>query len=348
MTEEKRVVGLDGLRALAIGLVLVDHVSGDRFAGGGIGVAIFFVLSGYLITSILAAEHGRTGSIGLRLFYARRALRLWPALLVMLGVTVALGASARSAAIAATYLTDVANIFGRGVYPYGHTWSLAVEEQFYLVWPLVLILLLKADLKVAGWLALALAGLSVVACATWTAVQIASTGTIGLGVFNPVLQGHGLLIGCALALLGGRWRLPRPRAVVLTATGAQVGVAILGSVLVGSHLAVLWNVSSELLTVLLIVGIRELTSGLYVLPPVVWLGRRSYAVYLWHLPLILIFGAMQLWHPTVLAIAATVVAAELSARFVEAPFLRWKARLHRDRAVARPEAASTPSSLDPT
>lgn len=120
---------------------------------------------------------------------------------------------------------------------------------------------------------------------------------------------------------------------------------MLGSVLVGAHLAVLWNVLAELLTVVLVVGVRDLSSGLYALPPVVWLGRRSYAVYLWHLPLIILLGARHLWHATTVAIVATLVLAELSARFVEAPFLRWKARLHRDGAVVQVRRAGR-SSID--
>ncbi len=335
MGPSQRMVGLDGLRALAIGLVLVDHLWSGHFDGGGIGVVIFFVLSGYLITSLLTREKAREGRIGLGAFYLRRALRLWPALIAMLLGTIALGASARSALVAGTYLTDLANISGRLVLPYGHTWSLAVEEQFYLVWPLCLLAILALPARSRNGVLLAGILLSIAGCATWTILSLRNTGTIGLGIFSPLWQGHGLLLGCLLALVGQSWHVRRPGVVVLGASAIQLVIAVVASVLVARHLALLWNVAAELVAMLMIVCLRSLETGPYTWRPVVWMGQRSYAIYLWHLPLIILFGLHGWWHAAVLGVAASFVLAEISGRFVEAPFLRLKDRLPRSRrAVA--------------
>jgi peptidoglycan/LPS O-acetylase OafA/YrhL len=321
-----RLAGLDALRALAVALVVVDHATG-RFAGGGVGVAVFFVLSGYLITSLLLRERERHGRIHLGLFYLRRALRLWPALLAMLAACVVLHASWRAALVAGTYLTDVANALGKSEYPFGHTWSLGVEEQFYLVWPLALIVVARwrrAMLTVLGAAALA----SVVGCAMWTAHSLRATGEVGIGIFNPLWQAHGLLIGCALAVVGGSWRLRRPGVGSGLAAVAVVAVAFAATLTVSRHWALWWNVAAELCAVLAIVGLRDVRTGPFTWRPAVWLGERSYAVYLWHLPLILLITARHVPAGAALAVVLALVAAEVSARYVEAPFLRLKDRLH--------------------
>src|SRR4051812_44258785 len=142
MGDAKRLATLDGLRAFAVILVIATHSIAD-LPIGGVGVLLFFVLSGYLITTLLIRERDATGRIALRLFYLRRAIRLYPALIVMLVVTVALGASVGSALMAATYTTNLFNSLGIGNSPYGHTWSLAIEEQFYLLWPFLLPMVLR-------------------------------------------------------------------------------------------------------------------------------------------------------------------------------------------------------------
>jgi peptidoglycan/LPS O-acetylase OafA/YrhL len=336
----RRVGGLDGIRALAIALVLIDHAAAGHFEGGGVGVAVFFVLSGYLITTLLVRERARTGSVGLGLFYLRRALRLWPALLVMLGVTVLAGASAKAAAAAGLYLTDLLNVIGRSVEPYGHTWSLGVEEQFYLLWPLCLIVLLRCSGRTQVAVLTLGSAFSVLGCAVWTAHSVATTGAVGLGVFSPLWQGHGLLIGCLLALAGGRLVVRRPIAVALVGAGAVFAVAIAASVTVGLHIAVVWNVLAELAAVILVVAVRTSDRTPFSWAWAQWVGRRSYAIYLWHLPLIILCREHHTWSPATLGIAGSLVAAELSARFVEAPFLRMKDRLH---PAARPAPVAVPS-----
>src|SRR4051794_18462666 len=151
--------GLDGMRALAVIAVMVYHANPAWLPGGFLGVEVFFVISGYLITLLLIGEHERTGTLSLRGFYLRRARRLLPALLALLvGITVytallrrdALGALRGDVLAALAYVSNWYQIWvGQGYTASGdfaglrHLWSLAVEEQFYVVWPLVMVLLLR-------------------------------------------------------------------------------------------------------------------------------------------------------------------------------------------------------------
>jgi peptidoglycan/LPS O-acetylase OafA/YrhL len=211
---------LDGIRALAVFAVFASHVGWGRMVGGWIGVGIFFVLSGYLITSILMVEWQRTGAIALRSFYLKRLLRLYPALLVML-VGCALfapvfgnGGTAKgylfSAAATGLYFQDfIAGITGSAHGAFLHTWSLAVEEQFYMFWPPALILILRKRASVLVW---ALAGTAV----SWILLLFTTrgrAGTVPATYALPHTRAGELLLGCALAA----WLARDPSALNLVA-----------------------------------------------------------------------------------------------------------------------------------
>jgi peptidoglycan/LPS O-acetylase OafA/YrhL len=327
----RRISQLDGLRAVAVGLVVIDHLF-PWFAGGGVGVCIFFVLSGYLITTLLLGEQEKVGRIRRKRFYMRRILRLYPALLVMLAVTVAIGIGrVKQALVAATYTTNLVMTFthfSSGFY--GHTWSLALEEQFYLIWPL----LLPAALRLSRRAAVTVLVLLSISSALWAQLAVGSLigtdGTISQAVFNPLWQVHGLLIGCALALAIAHRPVRRPALLTTLGLLLCVALAVAASATVGWHWAALWNILSEFSAAAAIAGLRDQALGLgrlLTLRPVLWVGERSYAIYLWHLPLIA-YASLHGYgrRGDLVAAAFSIGIAGISWRVVEQPFLRLKSR----------------------
>jgi peptidoglycan/LPS O-acetylase OafA/YrhL len=343
----KRLVALDGLRALAVLLVVTTHsIAGVPI--GGIGVSIFFVLSGYLITTLLVREHEANGRITLRLFYLRRAARLYPALIFMLLVTLALGASFRSAIIAATYTTNFFNSFGIGNFPYPHTWSLAMEEQFYLLWPFFLPIVMRRGRP--AWAVLA--GLALASAGAGWAFGALTHGTAGVHSFNPLLRAHGLIVGCLVALYLHHRPTPLRRPKLLVSSGvvvvaASVVVAQFGQ---GHPVASGWNsmtpvVGGALLIAGLVSGGAVGIGRVFATSPAVWMGTRSYAIYLWHVPLISL-GQARGWSlltAALIGVPVAIIMSELSYRWVERPFLRLKDRLHPRTPTATATPALTPA-----
>jgi peptidoglycan/LPS O-acetylase OafA/YrhL len=329
----RRIPQLDGLRALAVGLVVLDHCV-SWFPGGGIGVGIFFVLSGFLITSLLADETTRTGKIGRARFYTRRALRLYPALVAVLLITpLLIHVDLASLLIVGTYTSNLSMAFAhRGVAIYGHTWSLALEEQFYLLWPLFLPLFLRMRLRTAVGVLVGLALASAAVAQIRVGSVLQPDGSVGIGVFNPFWQAHGLIIGCSLALLlRQRSVWPAPRMMAAVGLVVCLAVAAAASATVDNHWGAVWNLVAELAAAMLILGLVASPGGVsraFAWAPVVWVGARSYAIYLWHLPLIVIIADTHGGGTArkLAAVAATVVAAAISWRLVETPFLKLKER----------------------
>jgi peptidoglycan/LPS O-acetylase OafA/YrhL len=319
MTEGEKTSGparywptLDGVRAVAIIAVIAYHL-GD-FGGGWLGVDVFFVLSGYLITSLLLAERRRRGGVNLPAFWARRARRLLPAVLLLLtavAVYAWLGgpgivpAQLRSPALATLFYG--ANwqqiVSGHGYFaqflapnPLLHTWSLAIEEQYYLCWPLVFIALTALTRGSRRRLAVAI-GVLAVASATWMgiAAHVFGANRAYLGTDTRAWE---LLLGGLAAVLwepgvatdpatGRRWSAVAAVAVV----GAAVGAAF-----ASGPPAWIWDggaVAIAACVTLTIVGSvrapRGLVGRVLSLAPMRWLGRVSYSLYLWHWPIIVVF-----------------------------------------------------------
>ncbi|MFZ4719903.1 MAG: acyltransferase family protein [Ilumatobacteraceae bacterium] len=331
---------LDGVRALAVLLVAGVHTKPPLVPGGSIGVDVFFVLSGFLITTLLLEERDGNERIQFGRFYARRALRLLPALLALVAVVtlwavvVASPGTRRDALhevlAAITYTRNLPVWDGTPGTLLGHTWSLAVEEQFYLLWPLVLTVLVKPR-RGATTLAVLFVALAAVA------------GTLRVnGVAGPglalVQRPEALLLGAALALVRREhwdrvtgWVGDRGAALVvlgalgLVATALWDGADTIDSV--GFSLAAALSVC--LIAGLLLVGDGR-PGAWFRHPAAMWLGRRSYGFYLWHMPvlrwvddrLVGRSGAVRIPIGLGLALVATIV----SYRFVEQPALRWKER----------------------
>jgi peptidoglycan/LPS O-acetylase OafA/YrhL len=293
---------LDGLRAVAVGLVVLYHLG--VMPGGGVGVTIFFVLSGYLITTLLVRERNQTGGIKLRAFYVRRVRRLFPALaLVMAAVFAVMALIGHPSPIpwlfvvTALYLGNFAEAGGADLGAFSHTWSLAIEEQFYLAWPFLLLGLFRLP---RVWAA---AGLVVLAGVIMAArVAIASQGSLDAAMYPTHLRADALLLGCALALVprsAPRW------AVWVGAAGLILSLALPSP----------WAVSLAAVSTLplLVAPIRVLEWT-----PLVYVGVISYGVYLWHLPVIYALSPFDLlW----LTIPLTLLLAAASYHLWERRFL---------------------------
>ena len=290
---------IEGLRAVAVAAVVLFHAGVPGIGGGYIGVDVFFVISGFLITSLMMREVATTGGLSLLRFYGRRARRILPASSVVLVTVILAGyhwlgflrgdeiaSDGRWAALFASNF----NFAAQGVdylqsqaapSPLQHFWSLAVEEQFYFVWPAVLVLLLWLGLRHTTPAVLGLGVAASLAC------SIGETGTTW-SYFSPATRAWELGAGCLLALAGDRLaRIPAGLAAALAGVGlAGIVVAALsfddGTPFPGCAAAL-----PVLSTVLVLAGRGDALLGV---APMRWLGRISYPLYLWHWPVLMIAG----------------------------------------------------------
>jgi peptidoglycan/LPS O-acetylase OafA/YrhL len=300
---------LDGIRAIAILLVLAQHINLPSSALAGlVGVNLFFVLSGYLITSLLLREQDATGRVDLRSFYERRIRRLIPALVAVLigtGVLMAIlgrfGDYIPQAVVSFFYVSDIAKAIGYDLGYVGHTWSLALEEQFYLLWPALLIFLPRRFL----------APVAIVGILVAVALQVLLVPENVLAHFRPDVRMDAVLWGCLIALV--------PVAVPRWAAAASLVALFVVS------FTFLWPYAiglSSVLSAVFIAGAATLAPMLSA-RPLVRIGQISYGMYLWHaIPVGLL--EQQTKAGSVLAMVAvvliTIVAALASERWVEKPF----------------------------
>jgi peptidoglycan/LPS O-acetylase OafA/YrhL len=365
-----RIVGIDGLRALAVLGVMAFHADVSAARGGFFGVDLFFVISGFLITRLLLAEFERTGRISFRDFYLRRARRILPAMLLAIaGAALAAAVFApdalallrKDALASVLFVTNWHFILQQlsyfeyiGRQPLlQHLWSLAIEEQFYLVWPLVVLALAsRGGRRVLGWVA-ALAALASFAWMGMLAQRLGFPETMDVSrvYFGTDTHAAGLLAGAALAAAA-------PRLAALAASagasaawgGALLGVAgLFGTVLLFSQASenhpwlYPWGfVASALSSVALIIAciMPGWTGRLLDLQPLKWIGERSYGIYLWHWPVFMLTRPgvdLDLRHDQalMLRIVLTFALAAASYRFVEAPILGRRL----DRASPSPQFA---------
>jgi peptidoglycan/LPS O-acetylase OafA/YrhL len=352
------IPALDAIRGIAILLVLTVHVH-HVLPGGVLGVDLFFVLSGFLITSLLLSEWGRDGSVSLRAFYRRRALRLLPALVLMLGVvTVALAFTSDDfdgslvwILFSLGYVINIAAIVNSGITEptMQPMWSLSQEEQFYLVWPLLLPLALRRGMD-GRRIAVILAGFAggLILYRTFLASADATPAYL---LYSPESRSFGLVVGC---LAGVLFSFSLVRRVPLWLAGAMLAPAAVSILLL--DLESRWDAVTLVPLFCLAAATIVLAC---VLHPQWWfvrlidrawlrgLGRISYGLYLWHWPLYYAFG----WK---LGLPLAIVVAIASYRFVERPFLRRRyqtATAPRRKSTISPvvapgpNTAATPSAL---
>jgi peptidoglycan/LPS O-acetylase OafA/YrhL len=328
------VPALDGLRGVAILLVIGRHAFFTP-VGGGYGVDLFFVLSGFLITNLLLEERGATGSIRFRRFYARRARRLLPALFAMLAVYLAVetaagraGEAARRAMAAGFYTANVFQAFwphviGRS--SLGPLWSLAQEEQFYLVAPLLLLLLVRrVSERTVRRVVFALIAAVVVERIALTLVD-GATQRIYVG---PDTHSDGLLLGTALALsLRESARKGAARYDRLLGPGSALLLALgVGNLWVAWGFQVmLVNLAAVGLVCCAVAQPRSAITRSFSCAPLVFIGRISYSLYLWNMPLLFWLGSGNSPQRAPLAVLLTFAAAWLSYRYVEQPLRQRRA-----------------------
>ena len=342
---------MTGLRAVAIAIVVardageVSSPAVTAFAFGFAGVDIFFVLSGFLITSLLVGEWSRTDRISLPQFYVRRALRLLPALFAFLLVLLATlpwqpagsrRALAQAAGLSAAFLGNIAKTL-HWDFPLPHMWSLGMEEQFYLVWPSVLVVLLLVRAPRVALIGVALGG--AVAMTVARVVLEATGAASSVTLFYSPLHSDGLLIGCALGLMYAWGVVPEPasaRRVLVPSIFVAAAVFLVVSVRGAPYVP--WGMTVGL-------GVIALASAVFVYAaiderpvwplrfllwrPVTYVGEISYALYIWH------FAVLWLWPTNQLRVegrvAVSVVLAAASYELIEKPFLRRKPRHTPDR-----------------
>jgi peptidoglycan/LPS O-acetylase OafA/YrhL/lysophospholipase L1-like esterase len=367
--DQRYLPGLDGVRALAVAVVVAYHLQLGWAQGGLLGVAIFFTLSGYLITDILLGQWDKRGSLRLADFWLGRARRLLPALIVML-IAVAIWMTAansvqlsalRGNVVAAAlyvsnwwYIAEHASYYSRFAppAPLDHLWSLAVEEQFYLIWPWLLLLGLYLVCRKRGAPAgagvphlsnrarstLAIAALVIAAGSAWAMVALYHPGSDPTRVYEGTdTRAFGLLIGAALAMVWPTGRIRPPAAAARVLDGAGVAALIVIALMVwrtNQYSAFLFRGGLVVLsaaTALVVAAVATPGSRLgraLGWLPLRWLGVRSYGIYLWHYPLIVLtapaLGGMSPGR-AVAIIVGTVVIAAASWKFVEEPIRRGAA-----------------------
>jgi peptidoglycan/LPS O-acetylase OafA/YrhL len=365
---------LDGLRAIAVLAVLLYHDNLSWARGGFLGVEVFFVISGYLITSILLGRHRATGTVDLKGFWIGRARRLLPALYLMLAVVAAwwllfypslVGKLKGQFLGGALYFTNWYLVFAKVSYfshmgrpsPLIHLWSLAVEEQFYLLWPLALWGLLKLFKGRPLPLLSTIFGAALLSSLVM-AVLYHSGHDPSSVYYGTETRASGLLIGAALAVVWRPWlsrRRPNRRRGVLADAGGLFALAILvlffafateqGAFLYRGGFLLLDFTTALLIAACVTKSNRVLRSRLGA-EPLVWVGQRSYGIYLWHWPIFAVLqpGTISGLPLFILRLLVTMVVATASYRYVETPFrkglvrdwiARWRAaEAERQRALS--------------
>lgn len=357
-TNTPYLAGLDGLRAVAVIAVLAYHLFPSAVRGGFIGVDIFFVISGFLITSLLITEHATTGHISLKNFWARRARRLLPALFVTILVScsvalliggdilVGLGRQVLGAATFSANWVEAAagaNYFdASSLHLFTNFWSLAVEEQFYAVWPFILVAILGIARLTRRYKAGLIASLALASVSAGAMYLLFSPDNPTRVYYGSDTHAFGLMIGAALAFLGNaryaravargdKWPSARIKHVkLLQSVGwlSFIGVVVLAFTLPELGQATYQGglVAASVLTgivILAAVNNRGLLQRVLELRPLKWIGVRSYGLYLWHWPVIVLcyYGmpAELRWLTPLVTVLASAGAAALSFRYLEQP-----------------------------
>ena len=339
------------MRGLAILSVLFFHTDADILKGGFLGVDLFFVLSGFLITTLLVHEFQRNGSISYRQFYLRRVSRLLPALLAMLtacwATAILCGATETQRTLGADTLPSLFYFLnwlsvlhpGRAVSPILHTWSLCVEEQFYLVWPLLLGTMLRCGIRRRWIVAVVLCGIAGPAVWRIAINESAFRGYVFKRIyFGSDTRADALMCGCFAAILIAWTAKPRsPRTLAIWRWAGAAAFAYLaisartvtmGSDSVNRFGQALVDWASAILIISLIWSPPKYLLRVMESRPLRWLGQISYGIYLWNIPIYYLMhhdliGKAPAWFDAI-DIIATIAAGAVSYYLIERPVLRTR------------------------
>jgi peptidoglycan/LPS O-acetylase OafA/YrhL len=375
--------GLDGMRAFAVVAVMIYHANSSWLKGGFIGVEVFFVISGYLITLLLIAEHEKSGLVDMKGFWIRRFRRLLPALFVMMTLLSvwtalferdALGKLRGDILAGVFYISNWYQIFIGAGYsasndfaPLRHLWSLAVEEQFYLIWPIVMVALLRKGSRKIADLAIYLFGAAVLV--TIVVALLYNPGPINANPENSpaayweiggrfiskadalylssISRSSGLLLGAAMAMV---WRpVAVMRGPLRNKGRALDGLAVIGFAILavmcwkvgfinsdGDNSADPWLFRggffiAGIATLMIIAAVTHrdsFTAKALSGPTLLWIGTRSYGLYLYHWPIYAIVrntaGTKLKFHEWVLCMVVTAIITEISYRYIETPIRKGR------------------------
>lgn len=377
------IPGLDGLRAFAVIAVVAYHLFPLALPGGFIGVDVFFVISGFLITSLLINEHAKNGKINLKRFWTRRARRLLPALFAVIGITcsvalfikgdvlVGLGRQVLGALTFNNNWIEIAsgaNYFdANSLHMFTNFWSLAVEEQFYAVWPFIIVGMLGISTltkryRTGLWVSLLL---SVVSLALM--VTIFNSENVTRVYYGSDTHAFGLMLGAAIAFLGNvryakaihrqeKWpsaRFKRPLIIQALGLISFAGIIALACLLPEQSLFAYRGglFTASVLTgavIIAAVSKRGLLQQLLETKPLKWIGVRSYGIYLWHWPAFVLFHyalpSGYQWAAPLGTIFVTLVAATASYRYLETPVRAMGIRTFVMRGFRREVTAASQAS----
>ena len=344
----KYIKGLDGLRALAVIMVLAYHLKIPFAKSGLLGVTVFFVLSGFLITRILITEIEETHTIDLKNFWVRRIRRLIPAVLSMAVVIIFVSAVVNRVVFTKGCKDFVASVLGFNNWwqifnkvsyfeaagapsPFTHCWSLAIETQFYLIYPLLLLLLARVvrGRKKRGKVFAIVSALLTVVSMILMAVLYNPNGDPSRVYYGTDTRAFALLIG-ALAAIQLEYRIIKvrlPRKIWALIGSISLIVLTCMMVFISSYSSFLYYGGQAIVSLLTAFVVYAVTVSRSMLNKILghnalkWIGDRSYSIYLWHYPIIILIsgGKKSAWWIMIIEIVLSVVLAELSYRFIETP-----------------------------
>lgn len=325
-----RYLSLDGLRAVAAIVVLAFHAQLPLTPAGFFGVDIFFVLSGFVITTVLLHNQNQDKQFNVLSFYSNRLVRLYPTLILMLLIVVPIAwffmdklKPGEEVIYSGFYLSDITRAYSRSPDVTHHSWSLAVEMQFYLIWPLLLIGMMRLERRKI--IIILLIAYVVMTC--WRYGMFSSFGW--RRAYYPIdTRSTGLILGCLLAFI--EWRPSKRLADCISLLSLAILAVMIGRLKFYSLDAATWGgVVAEICSAALILSLTVNTSVFsrcFQMPILIKLGAWSYALYMWHYPIARYTRAnYDGYTSTVLTLLAALILAGFTHELMERPLMaRWK------------------------